>query len=128
MCSESSDIDRGSRVNLTLSTESAGDVPVLDVRGEIDLDSAPALREQLTALVDGAAGDVVADLTNTSFIDSTGLAALVAGNNRAQAVGGSVRVVCSQPRILKLFRITALDEVLKIYPSRDEAVAAVTDG
>ena len=116
------------RVNLSLSTESAGSVPVLDVRGEIDLDSAPVLREQLAALVDGGAGNVVADLTNTSFIDSTGLAALVAGNNRAKAAGGSVRVVCTQPRILKLFRITSLDEVLKIYPDRDAAVAAVSEG
>ena len=66
----------------------------------------------------------MADLTNTSFIDSTGLAALVAGNNRAKAAGGSVRVVCTQPRILKLFRITALDEVFTIYPDRASALAA----
>ena len=86
------------RVNLSLSNESADGVPVVDVHGEIDLDSAPALREQLTALVDGGAGTVVADLTNTSFIDSTGLAALVAGNNRAKAAGGSVRATLRPQR------------------------------
>lgn len=111
-------------MNLSLSTESAGDVRVLDIEGEVDVYSAPALREQLTALVDDGNPHLVADLTKTSFIDSTGLGVLVAGQNHAGEAGGALRVVCAQERILKLFRITGLDAVLQIFPSRDEAVAA----
>lgn len=110
------------------SPGSAGDVQVLDVQGEVDVYTAPTLREQLTALVDGGASNLVADLTGTSFIDSTGLGVLVAGQNRAGAAGGALRVVCAQERILKLFRITGLDAVVQIYPSRDEALAAAAAG
>ncbi len=115
-------------MNLSLSTESAGDVRILDIEGEVDVYSAPALREQLTTLVDAGNADIVADLSKTSFIDSTGLGVLVAGQNHAGEAGGALRVVCAQERILKLFRITGLDAVLQIYPSRDEAVAAAGVG
>jgi anti-sigma B factor antagonist len=109
-------------VNLSLSTDSVDDVRVLGVAGEVDVYSAPTLREQLAALIDESGGGlIVVDLAATTFIDSTGLGVLVAGHNHAAQGGGSVRIVCAQERILKLFRITGLDDVLSIYPDRAAA-------
>ena len=68
--------------------------------------------------------DLIVDLTDIAFIDSTGLGVLVAGQNRAGELGGKLSVVCAQERVLKLFRITGLDEVFAIYPTRDEALSA----
>lgn len=116
-------------MDLTLNTTHVRDRAVLAVGGEVDMYSSPTLRERIVELLDdpGAAGpSVVVDLSGTSFLDSTGLGALVAGLNHAKQVGGQMPIVCSSDRILKLFRITGLDGVFSIHPSVDEAVAAAS--
>jgi anti-sigma B factor antagonist len=67
---------------------------------------------------------VVVDLSWLSFIDSTGLGALVAGRNEAQQGGATLRLVCKSERMLKLFRITGLDAVFDIYATVPQAIAA----
>ncbi|MDQ6937643.1 MAG: STAS domain-containing protein [Actinomycetota bacterium] len=111
-------------MNLHLSTESVGDRRVLGVQGEVDVYSAPSLRDRLKSLIDSSQPDLIVDLSGIAFIDSTGLGVLVGGQNRAQESGGVLRVVCPQERILKLFRITGLDEVFSIYPTVPEAISA----
>ena len=63
------------------------------------------------------------NLTDVTFLDSTGIGTLVAGLNRAVQFGGTLTLVCDHERILKLFRITGLDSVFSIRPSVDEALA-----
>lgn len=94
---------------------------VLAVAGEIDLSNAPQFREALIALVAHGHRRVVVDLSETGFLDSTGLGALVAGLKRVRAIGGEMRVVCTSPRVCKVFEITSLDRVLHLYDSLDEA-------
>jgi anti-sigma B factor antagonist len=113
-------------VNLSLSSEMVGDRRVLDVAGEVDVYSAPSLRERVTALLQPESMHLVVDLTRISFIDSTGLGVLVAGQNRAGELGGGLSLVCQQERVLKLFRITGLDQVFAIFPTLPEALAAST--
>jgi anti-sigma B factor antagonist len=67
---------------------------------------------------------VVVDLTDVEFIDSTGLGALVGARTAAADQGGTVALVCTQPRILKLFTITGLDSVFEIYSSVAAAAPA----
>jgi anti-sigma B factor antagonist len=113
-----------SRVNLSVSTEDVDGHRVVSVRGEVDVYSAPTLRKCLQESMDEQYNDLIVDLTDIAFIDSTGLGVLVAGQNRAGELGGKLSVVCSQERVLKLFRITGLDEVFAIHPTRDEALSA----
>jgi anti-sigma B factor antagonist len=110
-------------VNLSLSTSTVDDQRVLSVPGEVDVYSAPNLRERLQALISDDAATLIVDLSEIDFIDSTGLGVLVSGQNRAAEVGGALRLVCPQERVLKLFRITGLDEVFGIYPTLTDAVA-----
>jgi anti-sigma B factor antagonist len=100
-------------------------VPVVKVSGEVDVYSAPALKDQLTGLLKSGASSVVVDLTDVAFLDSTGLGALVEARAATSEAGGSLPLVCNQDRILKLFRITGLDGVFAIYPTVEEARAGL---
>jgi anti-sigma B factor antagonist len=111
-------------VDLTLSTRSEGDRTVVEVGGEIDVYTAPKLREQLVDLVADGKYDLVVDMERVDFLDSTGLGVLVGGLKRVRAHDGSLRLVCTQERILKIFRITGLTKVFPIHSSVQEAVSA----
>jgi anti-sigma B factor antagonist len=111
-------------VELSLSTRSQREHTVLEVGGEIDVYTAPQLRERLIELVEGGQQHIVVDMEQVEFLDSTGLGVLVGGLKRVRAQDGSLRLVCGQERILKIFRITGLEKVFAIYPSVEEAVAA----
>jgi anti-sigma B factor antagonist len=115
----------GGPMELSVSRQSVAGTPVLSVKGEVDVYSAPALTENLTQLLDSGAATIVVDLTEVAFLDSTGLGALIAARTASEKAGGSLPVVCTQDRILKLFTITGLDGVFSIFPTVDEAVAAV---
>jgi anti-sigma B factor antagonist len=111
-------------VELSLSAHTEEDRTVLEVGGEIDVYTAPQLRERLIELVERGSRHIVVDMEQVEFLDSTGLGVLVGGLKRVRAHDGSLRLVCAQERILKIFRITGLEKVFGIYPSVDEAVAA----
>jgi anti-sigma B factor antagonist len=114
----------GGSVDLSLSTRTVGDRTVVEVGGEIDVYTAPKLREQLVELVNDGNYHLVVDMEGVDFLDSTGLGVLVGGLKRVRAHEGSLRLVCNQERILKIFRITGLTKVFPIHTSVDEAVAA----
>ena len=110
-------------MELSLATRSEGDCTVLEVGGEIDVYTAPKLREQFAELVDDGRYDIVVDLEKVAFLDSTGLGVLVGGLKRVRTHDGSLRLVCTQERILKIFRITGLDKVFPMYESVEVALA-----
>jgi anti-sigma B factor antagonist len=114
----------GSFVELSLSTRTQQAHTVLEVGGEIDVYTAPQLRERLIELVEGGKAHIVVDMEQVEFLDSTGLGVLVGGLKRVRAHDGSLALVCAQERILKIFRITGLEKVFGIFPTVEEAVAA----
>jgi anti-sigma B factor antagonist len=101
-----------------------GDCAVLQVAGEVDAYTAPMLREQIRDLAAKGAVHLIADLSQVSFLDSTGLGALVGGLKRLREAGGSLTLVIAAPRILRLFQITGLTKVLAIHPTVEDAVTA----
>src|ERR1700739_3942381 len=114
----------GGSVDLSLSTRTIGDRTVVEVGGEIDVYTAPKLREQLVELVNDGSYHLVVDMEGVDFLDSTGLGVLVGGLKRVRAHEGSLSLVCTQARILKVFEITGLTKVFDIYPSIDAATAS----
>jgi len=117
----------GGRVDLKLGHHAKDGIEVIDVQGEIDMYTAPRLRELLIDLVSQGSYQLVVNLDKVGFLDSTGLGVLVGGLKRVRAHDGSLDLVCTQPRILKIFRITGLTEVFGIYETVDQAIA-VTKG
>ena len=97
---------------------------IVAVGGEIDVYSAPKLRERLITLVDSGSYNLIVDMEAVEFLDSTGLGVLVGGLKRVRAHDGWIDLVCTQGRILRIFRITGLSKVFSIYDSVADAVAA----
>ena len=89
---------------------------VVQVVGEIDVYTAPQLRERLDQEIEAGRHDLVVDLSGVSFMDSTGLGVLVGRLKQIRLNDGSMRLVCAHDRVLKVFVITGLDKVFAIYP------------
>jgi anti-sigma B factor antagonist len=111
-------------LDLDIGTSVVDGRTVVQVVGEIDVYTAPQLRERLDAEIDAGRYDLVVDLSGVSFMDSTGLGVLVGRLKQIRLNDGSMRLVCSHERVLKVFVITGLDKVFAIYPTVGEAVAA----
>jgi|SRR5271166_1173395 len=114
----------GGLAGLKLGHYDKDGIEVIDVQGEIDIYTAPRLRELLIDLVSKNNYQLVVSSEKAGFPGSTGLGVLVGGLNRVRAHDGSLDLVCTQERILKIFRITGLTKVLGIYQTVDQAIAA----
>ncbi|WP_036491863.1 MULTISPECIES: STAS domain-containing protein [Nocardioides] len=110
-------------MDLTLATREEDGRAIVAVGGEIDVYTAPKLRDQITELVSGGSYHIVIDLEAVEFLDSTGLGVLVGGLKKVRAHDGSLELICSQERLLKIFRITGLAKVFVIHDSVDPSVA-----
>ncbi|RNM14689.1 STAS domain-containing protein [Nocardioides pocheonensis] len=111
-------------MDLSLETREAGDRTVVAVGGEIDVYTAPKLRDKITELVNAGHHQLLIDMEKVEFLDSTGLGVLVGGLKKVRAHDGSMELVCSQDRLLKIFRITGLAKVFTIHDSEAGALDA----
>ena len=111
-------------MELTLGHYGKDGVEVVDVEGQIDIYTAPRLRELLIDLVSQNHYQLVVNLDKVGFLDSTGLGVLVGGLKRVRAHDGSLDLVCTREQILKVFGITGLTKVFGIYETVDQAIAA----
>jgi anti-sigma B factor antagonist len=100
-----------------------GDCAVLRVAGEVDVYTAPRLRERVVQLLADGVRHVVADLREVDFLDSTGLGALVGSLKRLRERDGSLTLVTGPERVLQVFRLTGLVRVFALYGSVAEAIA-----
>ena len=110
-------------MDLTLETREADGVTIVAVGGEIDVYTAPKLRDKITELVGNGNYNLVIDMEKVDFLDSTGLGVLVGGLKKVRAHDGSMRLICNQERLLKIFRITGLAKVFAIHGSQADALA-----
>jgi anti-sigma B factor antagonist len=108
-------------MELGIDVRKFGSHSVVEVKGEIDVYTAPKLREKLIELVSEGSYDVVVNLEGVDFLDSTGLGVLVGALKRVKAHDGSLSLVCTQDKILKIFKITGLTKVFPIHASESEA-------
>ena len=114
----------GGLVDLKLGHYSKDGIEVIDAGGEIDIYTAPRLRELLIDLVSTDNYQLIVNLERVEFLDSTGLGVLVGGLKRVRAHDGSLDLVCTQERLLKIFRITGLAKIFGIHETVDQAIAA----
>jgi anti-sigma B factor antagonist len=114
----------GGLVDLKLGHYSKDGIEVVNVEGEIDIYTAPRLRELLIDLVGKGSYQLIVNLDKVGFLDSTGLGVLVGGLKRVRPHDGSLDLVCTQEQILKIFKITGLTKVFGIYQTVDQAIAA----
>lgn len=99
---------------------------IVNLSGEIDVYTAPKFKESLINLIEEGFHDIVVNLQEVTFMDSTGLGALVGGLKRIKPLGGSLVLICNQDKILKIFEITGLNKVFPIYQDADQAIKALS--
>ncbi|HEY2813852.1 MAG TPA: STAS domain-containing protein [Acidimicrobiales bacterium] len=113
-------------MDLGLVVRDHDDWTVLAVSGEIDIATAPSLREKLHTLLAEGRSNLIIDLDEVTFLDSTALGVLVGVLKRARTEGGELRIVSNQPRVRKVFEITRLDSAFDLCTSVDDAVKGGT--
>lgn len=99
-----------------------GKAHVVAVTGEVDLFTAPQFKQRVMAPIAAGVDRVIVDLTETTFIDSSSLGALIGAHRRLQQRGGRLVVACDTEAIVKTFRITGLDGVFTIVNSVQTAL------
>ena len=100
---------------------------VVAVRGEIDLFTAPELKQKLTDAIESGKNRIVVDLSDTTFLDSTALGVLIGAVKRLRSREGALVIVNVDQNIAKTFEITGLDQIFTILSTRDDAIAALDD-
>ena len=109
---------------IEFETEQADGAVVVRSRGRLDMVAAPQLRALVTDTVGGGASRVVVDLTETSFIDSSGLGALIAGLKTTRQAGGDLRIAAAGEQVRMVLELTQMHTVLRPYEDVEAALRA----
>lgn len=109
-------------LTIDLKTENEGETLVFKLRGSLDLATSPTVRAALTDATDKGRQDMIVDLTQLEFLDSTGLGALIGAHRRAAEHGGTLRLVVHEGPIARLLNITGLIRVFAVYHSLEDAL------
>ncbi len=126
MPQHASALDQDTRIHI--GVERSEGAAVVVVNGDVDLHSAPELRERLALLADGETEHVVVDLSGSTFLDSMALGVLLAAKKRRDADGKQLDIVVSTPDVRRIFEITMLDRIFDLYATRAEALGGRDDG
>ena len=136
---ENSDVDRRSvprsgrsyaaRTTENLVSEQALDAgrQIIAVRGELDLLLAPDLDQKLKKAIAAGKTGIVIDLTETSYLDESGLNPFMNALKALRRRGGVIAVAVADPNVAKIFEITMLHQVFRIRGTRDDAIAALDE-
>jgi len=111
---------------LKIGARTEGDaIAVLSLTGEVDVANAAQVRDAALKLVGDGAKRLIVDLTGTEYMDSTALGTLVGLLKRLKESGGEVIIAAAQPRVKRLFDITGLAQVFRIYEDVSAALKEV---
>lgn len=99
------------------------DAVILEVDGDVDVRTSPAVREALLALASEKTARILVDLSGVPYIDSSGIATLVECLQRTRQFGGVFRIFGVNPRIKDVFTMAKLDRIFRICESEKEALS-----
>ncbi len=108
--------------------EEPGDdgVMTLTIEGELDLATAPKVREPLERAIEAGTRRIVVDMLGCGFIDSTGLGVLLHAAKRLEENGGAMALVCVDDQIKRLLELTMIDRTIPVFDTREQAVAEIS--
>jgi anti-anti-sigma factor len=96
---------------------------VIVARGRMTATTAPAMKSRIKELIDDGRTEIVFDLRAVSFVDSSGLSALVSGLKATRERGGFLKVFGASDPVARIFNLTMLDRVFEMYAGADAALA-----
>ena len=113
-------------VNFKMDTRTLEkELPVIQLEGEVDVYTAPQLKQQMISMLEGGARELVVDLAKVDYLDSTALGVLIGGLKRMRERDGNMVLICPSPRIRRVFEITGLDKIFDMYDTEGEAQEAM---
>lgn len=115
------------KTDFSISDEGGGDATVVNVTGEIDMETGQAFQEGLLRALGAGRGGLIVDLSQATFMDSTALTSLVnCFDSLRKQGGGKLAIVATDPRMRALFDVARLDRDFQIYETRADALAAAS--
>jgi anti-sigma B factor antagonist len=102
-----------------VSHEQHGSLPLLRVRGELDIYTAPRLKEAIAAALSPENRSLIIDLSGVGFLDSTGSQVLMIAKAHTDERGGELYIVGAQPQVRRLFHLVGLEEILHLCDEVD---------
>lgn len=110
---------------MNINIEEKGATVLIEVKEErLDAHNSSELKTQMLSLFDDGKNNIVIDLQNVRFVDSSGLGSLVSGFKNASARNGNLKLSGLQPQVKSMFELTRLHRVFEIFPGSDEALAS----
>ena len=108
---------------MSVKIENKNGLTVCHVEGEIDINSAPALKKSFDKILSAKTPKVIVNLSKVSYVDSSGLATLVEILKNMRSYGGRLRLTNMSPKIKSLFEITKLEKLFEIMADEQEAIS-----
>ena len=113
-------------MNLRVETRSPREgAAVISLSGEVDVYTSPRVKQEIVDLLNQGSTRLVIDVTRVEYLDSTGLGVLIGGLKRAREHDGDLRLICDNPRILRIFEITGLTKIFDIHRNEAEALESL---
>ncbi len=109
---------------MEISRRDSGDIVILDVNGEIDLYNAPEIKDTINKLIEEKKYNVVINLDKVSYIDSSGIGALISSLSNLKKYQGGLKICNVSGSVRKVFELTKLTSFFEIYDSEQEAINA----
>jgi anti-sigma B factor antagonist len=101
---------------------------ILEVEGEIDVYTAPQFKEAVNKIIAGGQKDLIVDMSQVSYMDSSGFGTLLSATKRLRPEGGTVNLVSVNSAIDRMLRITRLNTVFGIYSTTSDAIESIQSG
>lgn len=113
-------------IRLETAVSQVADVPVVRATGEIDVYTAPDFKSSISQAMNSGAKNLVIDLTDVSYMDSSGFGTLLGATKRLRPKGGKINLVGCSEAIERMLKITRLDSIFGMFSSVDDALADLT--
>jgi len=108
---------------MEISQREKDKVVVLDIQGEIDLYNAPEIKDTIQNLIEQQKYSIIINLEKVSYIDSSGIGALISSLSNLKKYQGSLKIINVFASVKKVFELTKLTSFFEIYDSEDEALS-----
>lgn len=114
-------------MELGINSREVNGVTILDLEGELDTYSCPAVRDTIVRLVDEGRKKILLNMVGVEYIDSAGLGTLVGGLKRATEHDGILKIVHANEQLQKVFNITGLVRVFEQFENEEEALGSFSE-
>lgn len=107
---------------MEISQREKNSIIILEIKGEIDLYNAPEIKDIVTKLIEDKKYDIIINLARVSYIDSSGIGALISSLSNLKKYQGSLKIINVFASVKKVFELTKLTSFFEIYEGEDQAL------